>query len=124
MESYDGGPTTGLLNAVRYLKDNRVLPKGFDKHTADAFVAVVGSARTDDDFTGGSDRVEYAIDVGDHAGPLTIEAELLYQPIAYRWARNLSGYDAVEPQRFVRYYEAMAMSATELLARTTVRTGE
>jgi hypothetical protein len=29
-----GKPTTGLLNALRYEKDNRMLPKGFNKATA------------------------------------------------------------------------------------------
>ena len=29
-----GAPTTGLLQATQYLKDNRLLPRGFDKRTA------------------------------------------------------------------------------------------
>ena len=31
-----GAPTTGLLQATQYLKDNRLLPRGFDKPTAAA----------------------------------------------------------------------------------------
>ena len=119
MEHYDGGPTTGLLNGVRYLKDNRLLPAGFDKVTADHDVAVQGTARNDADFTGGSDRIQVAVSVV-AAPPLSITAELLYQPIAYRWVRNLAEYEAEEPQRFVRYFEAMASGAYEMLARTTV----
>ena len=102
---------------MRYLKDNRVLPKGFDKTTADAAVAVAGVARTDGDFQGGSDRVTYDVSVNGAPGPLDITVELLYQPIAFRWARNLAEYDAFEPQRFVRYYEAMAAYSSQLLAR-------
>ena len=39
-----GRPTTGLLTATAYLKDNRLLPRGFDKATAAADIAVVGAA--------------------------------------------------------------------------------
>jgi hypothetical protein len=57
-----GTPTTGLLTAVRYLKDNRLLPRGFDKASANADVAVQGGAASDADFTGGGDRVRYSVD--------------------------------------------------------------
>ena len=48
-----------------------------------------GTALEDADFSGGGDRVRYSAAVGDAPGPFTIEVELLYQPIGYRWANNL-----------------------------------
>lgn len=108
MVGADGSLTTGLLTAVRYIKDNRLLPQGFDKRSADADVAVHGDAERDGDFDGGGDRVRYSVPLGQAQGPFRIEAELWFQPIAYRWAMNLKKYDAAEPKRFVGYYEQMA----------------
>ncbi|MBZ0231121.1 MAG: cytochrome c family protein [Deltaproteobacteria bacterium] len=124
-ESILGGPdgevTTGLLTAVTYLKDNRVLPRGFDKRTAPPEVAVHGAALGDPDFGAGEDRVRYVIDLGDAPGPFTVDAELWYQPIGFRWATNLRDYDAVETRRFVRYYEAQAPGSSALLAGARAR---
>jgi hypothetical protein len=44
--------------------------------------------------------------------------ELLYQPIGVRWAHNLESYSAMEPQRFVRYYDSMSSAASTVLARS------
>src|SRR5205085_7251570 len=52
-----GRVTTGLLKAVGYLKDNRLLPSGFDKATAHPDILVVGDAAQDDDFTAAKDTV-------------------------------------------------------------------
>jgi hypothetical protein len=108
-------PTTGLLKATQYLKDNRLLPRGFEKATAPAEIAVQGSAAEDADFTGSGDRVRYSVSVKG-AGLYIIEVELLYQPIGYRWAQNLAGYDAPEPKRFVSYYRSMSASSSVLVA--------
>ncbi len=116
----DGAVTTGLLKGVRYLKDNRLLPRGFDKRTAEPDIAVHGDAVDDPDFVGAGDRVRYSIDLANAQGPLVVEAELLYQPIGYRWAANLKAYgQAREPLRFTGYYDAMAATATATLARAT-----
>jgi hypothetical protein len=112
-----GAPTTGLLTAVRYLKDNRLLPRGFDKASADADVQVVGAAVQDADFVGGGDRVRYSVDVAGATGPFQVDVELRFQPIGYRWAQNLKPYDAAETKRFVTYYDSMASTASEVLAR-------
>lgn len=112
----DGRVTTGLLTAVRYLKDNRVLPHGFDKRSAPDSVAVHGGALADPDFAAGEDRTRYVVDLGEARGPFSVEAELWYQPIAFRWAMNLGGYAAFEARRFVQYYEALAPGSALRLA--------
>jgi hypothetical protein len=112
--------TTGLLSAVRYVKDNRLLPRGFDKSTAAPDVAVEGGAAADADFVGGGDRVRYRIALAEGAtAPFRIDAELLYQPIGYRWAENLRGYATEESQRFARYYAQAAPASATQLARAT-----
>jgi len=119
----NGAVTTGLLFAVRYLKDNRVLPRGFDKRSAAADIAVRGDAADDPGFAAGRDTVSYSVPIGAADGPFDIEAELLYQPIGFRWANNLKAYGhAPEPHRFTGYYDAMAGDGAARLARATVRT--
>ncbi|HXJ22490.1 MAG TPA: hypothetical protein VMT03_19890 [Polyangia bacterium] len=113
-----GRVTTGLLSAVRYAKDNRLLPRGLDKAAAASDYAVRGQARDDPDFQGGGDRVLYRVNLPAAAtGPFRIDVELLYQPIAYRWAHNLEAYRAAaEPARFVGYYDAMSGGTATRLA--------
>lgn len=103
----DGAVTTMLLRGAAYAKDNRLLPQGFDKASAPADIAVYGEALGDEDFTAGGDRVQYIVDLGTASGPFTIQVQLLYQSIGYRWAQNLDGYDSLETERFVAYYSAL-----------------
>ena len=56
-----GRPTTGLLQATQYLKDNRLLPRGFDKRSVPAEVGVYGDALDDPDFTAPGDTVPCGI---------------------------------------------------------------
>ena len=104
----EGQVTTILLRGSSYAKDNRLLPQGFDKATADPDIAVYGRAATDGDFGGGGDRTRYSVDVGEAEGPFTVEAELLYQSVGYRWAQNLAGKGAVETRRFMADYDAIS----------------
>jgi hypothetical protein len=112
-------PTTGLLSAVKYLKDNRLLPRGFDKGTAAAEIAVIGDAAADDSFAGGSDRVRYRVRVPADRRVGRIAVELRYQPIAYRWAHNLAASAAPETDRFVAYYRALSSTASVVVASAT-----
>jgi hypothetical protein len=107
--------TTGLLTGVRYVKDNRLLPRGFDKATVPADVAVHGNAMSDADFTAGRDRVHYDVPAGGSSGTLSVRVRLWFQPIGFRWAENFRAYDAPEPRRFVRYWDAMAAGSATVL---------
>jgi len=120
MVDYAGALTTGLLQGARYVKDNRLLPEGFQKASAPADVAVHGAALADPDFVGGGDVVRYIVRVGSSPGPFTVEAALWYQPIGYRWARNLAEYPTEESALFGGYFDSMAASSAALVARDAV----
>ncbi|MEP6960448.1 MAG: hypothetical protein ABI995_00105 [Acidobacteriota bacterium] len=114
-----GKPTTGLLSAIRYEKDNRLLPKGFNKATADDEIAVRGSAAQDPNFQGGGDRVAYSIALGNSQGPYQIEVEMYFQPISFRWAENLKKFDFFEPKRFVGWYESMSSGSATVIGKVS-----
>ncbi len=115
-----GHVTTGLLSAVGYLKDNRLLPHGFDKQTPNRDIAVYGAAADDPAFTEGGDRIVYSVALAQAQGPYEVSAELWYQPIGYRWANNLKPYDqAAEPRRFNTWYDAMSSTNAVIVARAT-----
>jgi hypothetical protein len=119
MRDLNGNITTGLLRATGYAKDNRLVPRGFDKATAVPDIAVIGAAREDADFTDEGDRVRYIVGTAGRSGPFRIDAELRFQPVAFRWAQNLRAYDAAETRRFVTWFDAMSTGSSVVLARTT-----
>jgi hypothetical protein len=121
MVTPEGAVTTGLLSGVRFIKDNRILPAGFDKINAKDDIAVRGDAAQDPDFVGGSDRVRFIVNVLDEEGPFQIEVKLWYQPIAFRWADNLRIYNAEETRRFVSYYDSMAAESAIIVAKSSAQ---
>ena len=104
-----GEVSTSVLSAAQQVKDNRILPPGFDSAAgaADEDIAIYGAAKDDADFTAGQDAISYQIDLGDAKGKFTITVELLYQSIAYRWAENLRGGEGEEISDFMGYYDAL-----------------
>jgi hypothetical protein len=115
-----GSVTTGLLKGTRFVKDNRLLPRGFDKRAAAPDIAVRGDAANDPDFDANGDRIRYRVALASTEGPLAIEVALRFQPISFRWARNLASYNADEPRRFLSYFDAMAADSSLVVARTTL----
>ena len=114
-----GEVTTGLLQAVSYAKDNRLLPNGFDKADAEDAVMVHGLALEDMDFRDGGDQIRYRVAVSPETQGIEVQARLMFQTIGNRWARNLASYDADETRRFVGYYEANADTSAIVLVETT-----
>lgn len=111
-----GRVTTGLLSAATYAKDNRLLPEGFDRESADGAIMVRGRAREDGDFRDGSDRIRYRVEAPAGVREIEVKARLMFQTIGFRWARNLAPYDAVETRRFVAYYDDNASMSAVVLA--------
>ena len=107
MQDVYGDVTTILLSASAYSKDNRLLPAGFDKTAVTPDIIPQGEALTDDDFVDGVDTVTYHVDAGSATGPFTVEVELLYQTIAFRWAQDVSTHNTEQAQRFSAYYNTL-----------------
>lgn len=105
MQDVEGNVTTALLIAQGYIKDNRLLPSGFDKNIVDEKIAVYGEAAADGNFIGSGDSVHYEITLDAASAPLTVEVELLYQSIGYRWAQNLGMEESSQIDDFLRYYD-------------------
>ena len=117
LHDYKHDVTTSLLAGVTYVKDNRLLPRGFDKTTAQDHVSVEGAASGDADFEGGGDQIRYRVSVPGNADSLQVVAELLYQTIGYRWAQNLAAFDSLETHRFVGFYRQSSPGSAVVLAR-------
>ena len=48
-----------------------------------------GDATGDVNFVGGGDQITYRVDVAPAQGPFTVQAELLYQPLSYRFVQDM-----------------------------------
>lgn len=111
-----------LLRSAKYLKDNRLLPKGFNKATVPADVKVMGLANTDENFIGGSDSIEYQVDLSNtQATKFKIEVKLNYQTVSYRYLQDLFKDYSKEVLKFKEYlatqegfYETIAEISEEI----------
>lgn len=111
MKNSLGEVTYTLLRAMDYVKDNRLLPLGFDKATAGPDIKVAGAALEDGNFLGGSDEVGFR--VGGLTGQrYTVIAELVFQPLAYPVVRDLSQDDDAEIIAFRSMFDASGKKST------------
>ncbi len=116
MENSDGRVTYTLLRGAAYAKDNRLLPMGFDKSTADENIAAQGAAVDDDDFVGGADELTYLVSVSPDAGPFTVTVELLYQSISSSFAADIRKDVASFNNTFGEMYDAADKLPTTIAA--------
>lgn len=107
--------TYTLLRGMVYLKDNRLLPQGFNKATASSDIKVVGDALNDADFVGGSDDISYRIS-GLRGNNYQVEAELLHQPIAYAFAQDLFTEVDAEVEDFKTMFNASNAKTSRIAA--------
>jgi hypothetical protein len=105
MANTDGQLTYNILKGASYLKDNRLLPAGFDKTKAPQDAGVYGGAFSDANFKGGSDQVTYQVGVGGGKGPYTVTARLLYQTVSYQFSKAFVGSDTLI-KSFTSMYQA------------------
>ena len=106
MGDTDGHVTYTLLRVATYLKDNRLLPAGANKAGLPAEIAVRGEAAQDASFAAGGDRISYRVDVKSAKAPFTVKAELLYQPLSYRFVQDMLLDAGESGQTFGRMFKA------------------
>jgi PKD repeat protein len=123
MGDTDAQVTYTLLRGAGYLKDNRLLPAGFDKHGVPDDIMVRGAALDDPDFIGGSDLITYRVPVSADAS-YTVDVELIYQPLQYGYLRDLyQDVDQPEVADFKRMYEQAAIKWEVITAASAAVTG-
>jgi hypothetical protein len=110
-----GEPTHRALDARRYSKDNRILPKGFNPTSADRVRTQVVGVGNDASFLPGSDEVTYRF--GAPAGT-TLEVELLYEPIRPEIVDAIEASATPAGTRFVDLARARPVEPV-LIGRTT-----
>ncbi len=99
-----GAATFSLVRAASYLKDNRLLPRGWKLDQPDGAATQPYGVDGDSDFVGGGDEVRYEIILP--PGKYEAHAELLFQVISTRNANELFQFQTDDVIRFKKLYDA------------------
>ena len=100
MSDAKGNLTTRLNAAYKPLKDNRILPTGFQRnHTTYDTVAIWGNALTDinydEESARGQDEIEYRIALNGRDGFGDLHISLHYQTLPPRWMDDIFTNDTI-----------------------------
>ncbi|MCA9571105.1 MAG: hypothetical protein KC656_24870, partial [Myxococcales bacterium] len=84
-----GNPTYRLLRGAGYVKDNRLLPEGWNPNGVN--IPRVGPIGTDGDpdYASGGDTVQWMVDTTGFTAPFHIDARLYYQSLAHRFGEEI-----------------------------------
>jgi len=104
MADKTGDLTFTLLRGAKYLKDNRLLPRGWKPDHPDAARTVPVGIGNDTDFRSGSDTVTYDLPVKGK-GPWSVHAMLVMQVLSARDAAELLKISSPEIERFDQLYQ-------------------
>lgn len=123
MLNTDNAVTYTLLRAAKFAKDNRLLPKGFNKSALPPETDVFDRAVADENFLGGSDQVTYSVTTSGHKGPYTVTARLLFTAVSYPFVKDLEkDRELPEVNRFMQLYRHADKLPQEVTAiQTTVQ---
>ncbi len=121
-----GRPTVALLRAGQFLKDNRILPQGFDLSSQlppgidPAALASPGTAG-DPDFLPGSDTVEFRVNVGQANGPFQVFVEVLYQTIKPSHLAGMQASRSADEAAFLQLFRDPLHRVPFLIARRQIQ---
>ena len=112
MGDVNGEPTSTLVRASGYLKDNRLVPAGYlEAGPMAEQTRIIGRAQLDENFNkaagkegSGTDQVIYELRVDRSGFPLDITTRLLYQTLPPRFIRDLLGDRTAAGERLARMY--------------------
>jgi hypothetical protein len=117
----EGNPTFTLLRGTTYLKDNRLLPKGWRSDHPDGPRTQPYGVDGDENFLDGRDDVTFDLTIDNESAnqrPLKIRAALRFQSIAPRHAHELFQHATPEVKTFRTMYEDADLTP-ETLAETS-----
>ncbi|MGB3078553.1 MAG: T9SS type A sorting domain-containing protein [Saprospiraceae bacterium] len=125
MSDLQGHLTTRLNAAFKPLKDNRLLPLGFNRnHEVYDTVAVWGEALTDPDYgiasTSGADIIAYKLPLNGNQGLANLHVSFLYHSLPSRWMNDLFTDDTLsQVAQFKSMYEGYQLF-TELISKLDI----
>ena len=115
-----GLPAFRLLRARSFAKDNRLLPAGWDPAHPDAARTNPAGIGADPNFIAAGDTTRYIVLAPAADGPYKISVELLYQPLAPRFAAELFAIDTPEVRAFEAIYQGAEHTAEHVAAADMV----